>query len=951
MFPAAALVARLMACCFLILAGPEIFAQSMAASRLIPGQLYLKFKPQAQAIGKSRQPAAFPFAPATISALQTAGPAALEPVFPSNYGTGGFAFSLDRIYLVKFNPNIQPGKLLRILRKDPAIEYAEPVYVRYPAFTPNDSALALQGHLAIVQAFQAWEVSKGHRGILIAIVDTGVDWEHPDLEGNIWRNPNEIADNNVDDDGNGLIDDVHGWDFAGNDNDPKNAGRSSNAGHGTHVAGLAGAVTDNGIGVAGVAFQCRILPVKASYDATLDPTQAIIFGYQGLKYAADMGADIINLSWGGQGASQVEQEVINYAVRKGALIVAAAGNENSKQPFYPAAYDHVLAVAATDSRDRRATFSNYGPWVDLSAPGLSLYSTWPENGYTFLSGSSMAAPVVSGAAALVKTRFPDMIPDAIIEQLRQTADDNSGVNPGFRYGMGKGRLNAYRAVTELPAGMRLIAHSFSDSAGGDGDETIEPGEKIQLFWRLANYLTDVSQVRLELSSSDPFVEMISPIVEISRLAAGDTLEGQPFAFRISPAAPSGHLVDFLVDITAPGFSDFQMLTSTINPLYADFVAGNIATTISSFGAIGFEDYAGSGGSIGLGFQFPPGTESVLFHGSFMVANGENMVSDVAYGNTEHNLFDFQVTEGGMIVLYENRDADLQAEMTFSDAAAENPIGLQIREIVYGWNAPPRDDFIILEYHLQNTGETRLENLYAAQYADWDVGDAFNNFAAFDTEQQLGFIYADSSRYFGLCAVAPSRAAHYSAIKNPDYVWPPVDFPDHIKYRFMKGEINFPAGDEPSDWSHILSLGPFALEAGATRTVAFAMVAGESLDDIRRNAATARQIYATVSAEQGAPAAPVNFSLMQNVPNPFMRGSPTKISFTLPVQGEAVLTIYNILGQVVTRIGPRFFPAGRHEMRWDGTDFFGKMAAPGLYFYRVRSGAFAISKKLLIQPGY
>ena len=292
----------------------------------------------------------------------------------------------------------------------PGVAYAEPDYRAEaadlrssPMVLPDDPDFSLQWGLAKINAPAAWDVVTGTTAITIAIVDSGVDLNHPDLRDKIWTNPGEIPGNFIDDDGNGKVDDVHGWHvfrrWTGSDYvADENGNVQDDYGHGTHVAGIAAAATNNGVGIAGVSWSAAVMPVKV-----LDRYG---FGWysdiaSGIVYAADNGARIINLSLGGTSASAILCQAADYAHGKGAVLTAAAGNTSGSNPgnnvFYPAACPHVLAVAATDSADAWPSFSNFGPQVALSAPGVGIYSTWyyagiGASGYYTESGTSMAAP-------------------------------------------------------------------------------------------------------------------------------------------------------------------------------------------------------------------------------------------------------------------------------------------------------------------------------------------------------------------------------------------------------------------------------------------------------------------------------------------------------------------------------------------------------------------------------
>ena len=321
---------------------------------------------------------------------------------------------------------------------DPNVEYAEPNYIAHATFLPNDPRYSDQWGLTQIGTPSAWDVTRGSPAIVIAIIDTGVDLNHPDLASRLWVNPGEILGNGIDDDNDGFVDDVNGWNFVENNNIPQDG-----IGHGTHVAGIAAAATNNGIGVAGVCPNCRIMPIRTMDDSGVGTYSNIAAG---ITYAAQKGARVINLSLGGIYYSQVLYDAVANASLV-SVIVAAAGNNNEQTLFYPAAYDDfVIAVGATDPNDQKATFSNYGSWVDLMAPGVSIWSTFYDDTYAALSGTSMAAPFASGVAGLVYSLHLNWSANAVRAQLLHTADPIDALNPGYAGLLGLGRLNALKAL-------------------------------------------------------------------------------------------------------------------------------------------------------------------------------------------------------------------------------------------------------------------------------------------------------------------------------------------------------------------------------------------------------------------------------------------------------------------------------------------------------------------------
>jgi len=368
-------------------------------------------------------------------------------------------------YIITLPSNLSVNSALIHFQNHQGVDAVEPNYLIPLKTVPDDPEFPKQWPLnntgqtngtddADVDAPEAWDIETGSSNVVIAIVDTGIDYTHEDLCANIWNNTGEIAGNGVDDDGNGYIDDTMGWDFVdasggatdedfvAPDNDPMDR-----HGHGTHVAGIAGAVADNGTGIAGVAGNCKIMPVRAGYKTSSgDGVLESVDSAQAIIYAAENGAKVINLSWGDPQKSNLIDDAIAFANDQGALICAAAGNENTSDILYPAASENtaVMAVGATDANDRKATFSNYGSWVDVSAPGVSIYSLYLNNRYQYMSGTSMATPHVAGLAALLFSYFEDISPVDVKARIIRSVDVLSDLS---EKNCTSGRIDAYTALT------------------------------------------------------------------------------------------------------------------------------------------------------------------------------------------------------------------------------------------------------------------------------------------------------------------------------------------------------------------------------------------------------------------------------------------------------------------------------------------------------------------------
>ena len=407
---------------------------------------------------------------------------------------------------VKLTKGLSVQDAIQQYMANPDVEYAEPNYIRRAMTIPNDTYFGDQWALhntgtyaggtadADIDAPEAWDISTGSGSIIVAVLDTGIDYNHSDLVGNIWTNLGETScTDGIDNDGNGFVDDCKGWDFANNDNDPMD-----DFGHGTHVAGTVGAVGNNGIGTAGVMWKVSLMPVKV-LDSDGAGTDAELIA--GIQYAASNGAKIINSSLGGFGFSNSLFDAIATANSQGVLFIAAAGHgggdgigdNNDLTPFYPASFDlpNIISVAATDQDDIRVPFSNFGlNSVDVAAPGVYIFSTVPNNLFSdfsseeFFAGTSMATPHVAGLAGLLWSHY-DGVHNTLFtaSQVRATILRYVDVLPTLTgWIQTGGRVNAFKALSSLltPANLTVTAKSPTEiSLAWEDRATGEDGYKVE----------------------------------------------------------------------------------------------------------------------------------------------------------------------------------------------------------------------------------------------------------------------------------------------------------------------------------------------------------------------------------------------------------------------------------------------------------------------------------------
>ncbi len=359
------------------------------------------------------------------------------------------------LYEMELAPGADLRAALTKLSADPRVKYAQPSWIYHVDNTPNDPSFTSQwgwdqANDADIDATEAWDTATDATAALIAVIDTGIDYNHQDLAANIWVNPDEIAGNGIDDDANGWIDDIHGADTVNNDGDPMD-----DHSHGTHCAGTIGAVGNNGVGVTGASWNARIMALKfldaGGSGDTADAVEAI-------DYAVRKEAHVTSNSWGGYGTDQALYDAIDAAGDCGQLFVAAAGNNaiNIEGQFWlPSGFDldEIVSIAATNSGDGLAWFSNWGPIsVDLAAPGESILSTTPGNGYSYFSGTSMATPHVAGVANMLFALSGTRDGLAVKQWIMDSVDPLPALSGLMVTG---GRLNYDAALDQIPAAPTL----------------------------------------------------------------------------------------------------------------------------------------------------------------------------------------------------------------------------------------------------------------------------------------------------------------------------------------------------------------------------------------------------------------------------------------------------------------------------------------------------------------
>ena len=832
---------------------------------------------------------------------------------------------LSLIYELSYQADTPLEEAINSLYFSGIIEYAEPHYIHKPFFYPNDPNNGVVYALTKMKVFEAWNISTGDTNIVIGITDSGIDFEHPDLTNNIKYNYNDTI-NGIDDDEDGYVDNYRGWDTGENDNNPQIKGMA----HGVHVAGTAAASTDNAVGVSGVGYKCKFLPVKVS-----DANEAFIGTYAGIVYAADMGCQIINCSWGGSWPGQFGQDVVNYATfNKNALVVCASGNENNQTKMYPASYNNAFSVASTVSNDSKSMHSNYGYHIDVSAPGEGIYSTLPNNSYGYMSGTSMASPNVAGAAAIVKSRFPFYSALQIGEQLKVTADNITNANNNaLRDKLGTGRINLFRALTDTSSPSVVMTERTVTINNGNsyhyGDTLIISGEFL-------NYLAPTVNLSANLTTSSPYLNIVDGSKTIGIIPTYGIVDNNanPFKAVIISNAPLDFKVTFKLTLN-DGFYYSRIyfdVDFNLNKFYINVTINDVATSITSRGKIGYLNQAEADG---LGFTYM-GSSSILSEAGLMVGNSESAVSSSVKGTTSSQN-DFTTHE--RIKNIPNAVSEFDVTGSFNDNNAINPLNILINYSSFAWSSPENRKFIIVSYSIKNRGSDPLNNLYAGIFADWNIMDYTLNKADFDAEYKMGYVKSTETngKYAGIVLLSTTAPVNHYAIDNVTSGNGGIDLSDGFN---MKEKYNSLTTHRPqagiiaggTDVISVVSSGPYNLLPGDSAIVAFALLAGDSLEDLQASAVTAQNKY-------NAEILPLSIASLNQTERLWARGAypnpaqdQVTLEFALAEPASVKLHIFTSLGQEVAQLLTNQMDKGKQIINIDISNF-----ENGIYLYRLEAG--------------
>lgn len=953
--------------------------------RLVPGVVIVKFS--ATGLSKTRAVNA-----AAQAGVQAKGVTQLKQLFPSTglAKVAGDTLGMERIFAGTIPAGADPRGVAAELAGLAGVEYAEPKYLHRISDVPNDPLYASSqtATLGRMSAVAGWTIAKGGGAVVIADVDGGTYWLHEDLLGNLWMNSGEDLNGNgtfdtsaapagdidgIDGDGDGYIDDVIGWNFADSSPDPRGlAATPDNASHGTATASLFGAVTNNGVGMAGTAWNCKVMLINASSATTDDD---IAYGFEGIYFAAQHGARVINCSWGRQGSySRYERDVVTYAAAAGSLIVASAGNDaanNDSVPEYPADYPEVLAVGATyATSDNVPSFSNYGLGVQVFAPGVYIYGAIDGGGYGNIgSGTSFAAPQVAGLAGIVAVVHPLWTPAQIAAQIRVTADSIDSVNPSRAGSLGHGRVNFYRALEESHPGLQLVSASIVSQKG---NTYLLKGDTATLSIVLRNILpTAASNISFTASTADSALRILQGSGTISRLDSGAEASPGTFTVVVDSVTAARTAVVRLRWVSNGSDCDGIALRTTVMPrdpywvlqetpsdaslmsikavspavawsaggdgaatspivvrtldsgaTWTD-VTGNlsgvdlytIAATDSLHAWVGTgvgTIYATADGGKSWRQQSYPGRQTGFIDGIVFFSDSAGVALGDPPGSGDTKFVILQTTDGGTTWTHTSSEpTGGSGEYSWSNS-------LCWTDRLHGW-------FGTNAYKVRRTTDGGTTWLSAATPSEDCLGVSFG-----DT------LHGVAVHYDGVVAYTTDGGTTWNTSGAPASSMAAAGF--------VPGTLNV--------WA-VNATQPFSSTNGG---VSWAAQGAYPFDGSLLHISVVDSSHAWISTSYGevlmfeqpqsssgggsGSAAVTEFKLFQNYPNPF--NPSTTIKLRLKDSEFLDLKVYDVLGRAVATLADAWFPAGEHSFTFNG-----KGLSTGMYFYRMMAGGHTETRRMLL----
>jgi len=851
---------------------------------------------------------------------------------------------LAKIYQIVFEKSVDPADFANELKNQfgSILDWAEPSFVYKSDYTPNDPLIVSQYHISKINAFQAWDLNRGDTNVVIGIVDSGSDFDHPDLQANFKIKYTEPI-NGIDDDGNGYVDDWRGWDFYANDNDPSIMTNGNT--HGSHVSGCASQVSDNGVHGAGIGFKVKLLLSKHTDDT--NPESLLYNTDQGIVYCYQNGAKVINCSYGSSSYSSYTQTIVTNAWANGTVICASAGNGDANGigqnwARYPASYDNVVSVAATNSSDVKTTFSNFHSTVDVSAPGDGILSTLFNNTYSSLSGTSMSSPITAGTVALIRSKYPSWTPQQVVDRLKLGVDSIYDLNPTYVGLLGTGRINAFKCLSDYPI-IKIVSVQHNDSIYGNNDKVYEAGEVIPIAMNLKNVYIAGNNVSLRLTTTDPYVQIVQDSVYAGSLAGFSTFSttfANTFKVKALTTCPYDRDVTFKLTNSANAYTDNSANTFVIRfrQGFATHNKNNLKLALTKDGAIGKKAQ-----SYGTGLFIGTGTVNQIYESGLMIGLSATQVSDVSRREqTPANTSDTDFV--GLSAYTINTPGTISAQDGYGkfndNGAGSNKIGVEVTQESFVFSGVNDSNYILIRYNIKNTNSTALSNLYAGIFTYFSPNGVFNsgNITRYNSANKLGYTYGTSqpNPYLGVALMNSNLTMNFKAMALTDVI---NGFTSAEKWSTLSSGI---ANDSlgPGGNAFTLAAGPLNIPAGQTVTVGFAILKGNDLGDLLNNVNIARTKYNSVGIQQISQSLPKKYELLQNYPNPF--NPETKINFAIPKNEFVNIKVYDVLGREVMTLVNEKLNAGYYEFSFNASAL-----SSGMYFYKMTTNSFSEIKRMVL----
>ncbi|HEX8548826.1 MAG TPA: S8/S53 family peptidase, partial [Cytophagaceae bacterium] len=754
------------------------------------------------------------------------------------------------------------------------------------------------------------------------------------------------------------IDNFSGWDIANNDNDVRakqatvqktikgSKGQDSiinvtlnGYGHASLVAGVSSASTNNFLGIAGTGFKCKFLPVKGMLDIDAEKG-SVNYGYQGLIYAANHGCKIVNLSWGSTNSfSHAAQDAINYAVfNKDVLVIAAAGNQDVDQNYYPASYENVLSVAASSIKksqtsdqiiDIKADFATYNYEVDLCAPGASIYTTYKSNNYTSSKGSSLAAPQVAGAAALVRSKYKDLSALQVGELLRVTADvmDTNIFNKAYVGKLGKGRLNMLKALTASKSpSVRMYHNNLSESVL----QASSSADTLTLLADFVNFLHPTKDLTITLHSLSPNVVVIDSLSKMQIIKTLDSATNilDPFKVVILPNGKANEVITLRLSYNDSAYTDHQYFYIIVNPNYLTMDTNEISLTESGVGRLGLHDVF-SKMTTGVGLQYKGNT--LLYEGGLMISASGGRLSNCVR-NEKGNAQDNNFVPLKDIRFVPSVTADQESFTEFQDTNKLN-VPVSISQRSWAWKDAPSNKHILIEYSLKNLSSTKIDTIRAGIFADWDLDNSNSNRGNWDNSSSLGYTFTtDNSLYGGIAVISKltpicytidnastTAIGLYDGFTKTEKLTTLSQGTKNSQFITLKG----------SDLSQVVGAEIYSLQPSETRKICFSIQAGDNLSDLKTSVSDAQLKYAMINTVTQVENEFDNHEITV-FPNP----ANDRLSLINLGDGATVIEILNVQGQILSTI----------KLHANEIDINISRLESGLYFVKIiNHGASTLTK--------